>query len=242
MRTVKNVQIICLPYAGGNRYSFKGFANQLTDYLDFKTLELPGRGKRFKQPLLDDFFAMVDDIYQQILPRLDRDYILYGHSMGGILGNALIHKLKTNKKKTPLFFLVTGCSAPQNRKDDVILNTLNDFDFKKELNEMGGFPDEVLNNKELMSLLLPIIRADIIALEKVKYDFKEKHNVPIILGVGKGEELEHKHIYSWQLETTESLEVHIYEGNHFFILEHFANLAKIVLEKLSELKNNQILS
>lgn len=234
MNSFKNVQMIGLPYAGGNRYSFKEFAFHLNNHLDFVTLELPGRGKRFKQPLLNNLSSMVDDVFEQILPRLDRDYILYGHSMGGILGNALIHKLKAHNKRMPLFFFVTGCSSPQNRKKGVVLHLLDDNNLKKELNAMGGFPNKILEDKELMDLLLPIIRTDITALETTMYAFKEKHNVPIILAIGKGENLEQSQIYSWALETTESFEAHVYEGNHFFILDHFESLAKLALDKLSE--------
>ncbi len=226
------IRLICFPYAGGNKYSFNQFFPYLEDVFECVTIELPGRGRRFGEALLGNIPEMVDDFYMQIQPYLDADFVFYAHSMGGILSNALIHKLKDQDKRLPLFLFATGCAAPQFRKEKIILHLLSDEEFKEELKKLGGFPNEVLENKELVEFLLPILRSDIKALETNVYSFTKKHTVPIIAGIGTEEELTEDQINGWNLESTSSVEIKLYKGNHFFILQHFKKLADLLKEKL----------
>jgi len=232
MNNDRKITLICFPYAGGNKYSFNQFFPYLEKRFECVTLELPGRGRRFGEALLDNIPDMVDDLYSQIEPYLDYDFVFYAHSMGGILSNSLIHKLTAHNKRLPLFLLATGCAAPQFRKEEVILHLLDDEGFKAELKKLGGFPDEILENQELIEFLLPILRADIKALETNVYSFTQKHSVPIIAGFGMEEELKDNQINGWKLESSSSVEIKMYNGNHFFILQYFKELADLLEEKL----------
>ncbi|MEM0942195.1 MAG: hypothetical protein AAGI25_20755 [Bacteroidota bacterium] len=44
-------------------------------------LELPGRGSRFNEQLLNNIYEMVDDLYRNIQTHIEAgDYVLYGHN------------------------------------------------------------------------------------------------------------------------------------------------------------------
>lgn len=49
------------------------------------TFELPGRRRRFAQPLLRDCNEMARDLLRQMRPQLDQPYVLFGHSLGSLL-------------------------------------------------------------------------------------------------------------------------------------------------------------
>ena len=228
------LNLICIPYAGGSKYSFKDLKSLLNDNIEMTTLELPGRGKRVFAPLLSDVHQIVDDVYEQILPLVSGRYMLYAHSMGGLVGNLLIHKLKKENKKLPVLFLVTGCSCPKyrNRPDDVMLHKLDDPGLKKELQVLGGFPEEILASDELMDFFLPILRADIQALETYEYKDLGKHSVPLKVIAGDNEKIDDEQLLNWELETSASFEANRLSGNHFFILDHFDKIANIIHDKL----------
>ncbi len=217
------MKLITIPYAGGNRFSLKNFLPHLTNNFQCVNLELPGHGKRIAQDLLYTIPEIIDDLYKQILPHLNEDYFLYGHSMGGVLGNSLIHYLEEKSKRKPLFFLITGSAAPQFRKYDVLFSELSDEGLIAELDSWGGFEEGVLKNKELMDFFLPIIRADLIALEQFDYRPMNKHEVPITLVTGSTEKINEEQINGWEIETTARFESYVYEGDHFFIFNHFKN-------------------
>ena len=185
--TPKTATLLCIPYAGGNRYSYNQFKSFLGDQLEFMPIELPGRGKRVAAPLLFDLETMMLDLYEQIQPYLHRNYILYGHSMGGTLGNLLIHQLKKQQKKLPLLFLVTGCAAPKYKDYSKMLHQLDSPSLVEELRILGGFPEEVLASDELMEFLLPIMRADLQALETAGYQDRGQYPVPITVIAGTDE-------------------------------------------------------
>lgn len=235
------IKLIGLPYAGGNKFSFNEFYQYLGDSVESITLELPGRGKRISERLLDDLDSMTDDLYLQIRPYLQDDYILYGHSMGGILGNLLIRKILSNNKKPPSVFLITGCAAPQFRKKEAHLHVLTDAKLKDELGKLGGFPDEIMHNDELMEFLLPIIRADIKALETYAYQQDPRYKVPVTIIIGDNEDISDEQLYGWELETSGPFEAHKFEGNHFFILDHFEALADLVHEKVDAIRGKVVL-
>ena len=232
MNTVKKLNFISIPYAGGNSFSFKNFGKHLEPYFNCVFLELPGRGRRAKEQLLDNIQAMVDDLYQQIRPYLSENFVLYGHSMGGILGNELIHKIQSQGANTPLLFVVTGCQAPQFRQRKIVLHQLDDTEFQHELQKLGGFPDAILQEQELMSFLLPILRADIKALEIYQYKQANRHSTPITLITGDQEELNEDQILGWKEETTGRFQSYVFKGNHFFIYNQLEALTNQVRSSL----------
>lgn len=184
---------------------------------------------------MSDVHLIVDDIYQQIQPFLSSHYMLYAHSMGGLLGSLLIRKIQREHKRLPVQFLVTGCACPKyrNRPGEVILHKLDDPGLKAELQKLGGFPEEILASEELMEFFLPILRADIQALETYVYEEQTKYTVPIKVIAGDNEKIDDEQLYGWELETSGTFHASRMPGNHFFILNHFDKIAEMINEKLS---------
>jgi len=228
------MKIICLPFAGGNKYSYTKLKPLLNRGIDFVTLELPGRGTRSTELLESNMDLLVQDLHRQIQPHLSSDYMIYGHSMGGILGNLLIQRLNRNKENLPLFFLVTGCGAPSKRHLKRTIHDLSDTHFQQELKQLGGMPDEVLKSRELLEYVLPIVRNDIKAIETHQYQKAAKYTVPITIITGTEEGLSGQDIASWQEETTYNLRFFRLTGGHFFIYKHYAKIAKIINNVLKE--------
>ncbi|MEP6804700.1 MAG: thioesterase domain-containing protein [Flavobacterium sp.] len=106
-------KVIALPFAGGNKYSFSSIEKHVSKNVEWITLELPGRGSRFKESLLDRVDHIVDDLLIQIMPYIELgNYIIYGHSMGTLLGYELAKKITEKKLQRPMALFFTGRGAP----------------------------------------------------------------------------------------------------------------------------------
>ena len=225
---LQKVKLICIPYAGGNSYSFRDLQPFLGRHIEIITLELPGRGKRIVEPLLSDMHAMAADLYRQLLPHIKSPYILYGHSMGAILGNLLLHRLKQEWKALPLHFFATGCAAPVFNDQRRLLHVLPDDQLSAELKRMGGMPDALLADPDLMDFFLPMIREDMRALERYQYVSLGQYSTGITVITGASEEITAAQTAGWALESEREIRVLRYPGNHFFIIHQFQKIAMLI--------------
>jgi surfactin synthase thioesterase subunit len=60
------INVFCIPFAGGSKYSYVSFSKLASKNLHFILLELPGRGARTNEPLLADIHTLADDVFHQI--------------------------------------------------------------------------------------------------------------------------------------------------------------------------------
>ena len=221
------MKIIALPFAGGNIYSFKELEKYVPNTIEWVTLELPGRGSRFGQPILENIDSMVNDLFSQLKPHLNEEpYMIYGHSLGTLLGYELTKMLVKFKCQLPECLYFTGRGAPGTQKIEKKSELPKDK-FWKQVEEMGGLPSEILEHEELLELQYPILKADFKALEEYNYEpMDTPFSIPIFICMGEDEIGEGKNktllasVRAWSKETKFLQKVECIPGNHFFILAH----------------------
>ena len=91
---MSKMTLFCIPFAGGNKTLYYPMKNKLPSYIQFKPLELPGRGERLIETPLDSIEDMVDDLIQQIIKEKPEKFILLGYSLGTILAYELYYKFE----------------------------------------------------------------------------------------------------------------------------------------------------
>src|ERR1700761_746376 len=100
----KPINLFCLTFAGGNKYSYRFFTGKNPSFLNVITLEYPGRGTRLKEQFASDIHSLVDDMYHRVISVVDAgqdDYAIYGHSLGGLVSYLLTLKLLENNHRLP---------------------------------------------------------------------------------------------------------------------------------------------
>jgi external thioesterase TEII len=232
------MQLFLLHFAGGNIYSFEFLKKEITN-IDFIPLELPGRGKRHRDKLITNKDQAIEDYYNQIKTlRNGEPYIIYGHSMGATLGLSIAAKLEI-MGDSPELLIVSGNAGPGIKKsNDFLYHELDDFNFKKELLNLGGISTEITENNELFDYFLPIMRADFECIEKDYFSEKTiKLNSPIYALMGSDEENCNR-IENWKNFTNNSFTHKLLSGNHFFIYKHAAELANIFTKQLTNQNRN----
>jgi len=237
---VKNqprVKLFCLPFAGGSSVAYRDWGRRLPESVDVIAIEIPGRGQRMMEPLITHLPELVEQIARHIQHELDRPFALFGHSMGATLAFELSHFLNRHYNAAPVGLFLSGRSAPHLNDREEPIHQLPEKAFWEKIKSFEGTPPEVLQHKELMELLLPIIRADFKMVETYQYENKPPLDIPItVFGGLEDVSTPREHLEAWQTYTTSSFTLRMFAGGHFFLQKQSA----AVLEQLVRDLNNVI--
>lgn len=222
---MKKPQLYLLHFAGGSIYSFEFLKPYLPEF-EFIPLELPGRGKRIRESFIRDLDEAAMDIYRQVEKNLKgQRFLLYGHSMGSTLALKVAGLLE-KRKASPLSIIVSGNAGP-GVYDPKKRYLMDNSAFKAELRLIGGMPEEVLQNEELLDFFEPLLKADFEIVEKEAFPIIPPITAPIYAIMGTDEE-HTSQIENWSNYTSSDFEYELLEGNHFFIYKYPAKLADII--------------
>ena len=224
--------LICLPFAGGNAYSYNGFEKYFSGKLNMINPELPGRGVEFGRPLINDACVLADQLFNKIASKISHQpYAIYGHSMGSLLAYLIAIRIETEGLPAPVHLFCSGRKAPSLPATNQY-HKLPDPELIAKLREYGGSPEEVLSNNEIMAIFLPIIRNDFEVSEAYKHQHGIKLNIPITVFIGNEDTVSYNEAAAWQDETNMKADVLTYPGGHFFIFDHAETICNIILKNL----------
>ena len=230
--------LFCLPYAGGSEVIYYKWKKYLNSSIQLEPIELKGRGKRFNEAFYESLEEAVQDIFENIKDKVLHDeYAIYGHSMGSLLAYELYYKICKENVRMPKHMFFSGYKAPSIPRNEKQIYLLPDDEFIKEVIELGGTPQEVADNEELLQLFTPILRNDFKMLEKYLYkEKKEKIQCDISILNGKEDDITLQEILVWKYHTDKEFKVYNFEGNHFFINNNVEGITKVINNTLVERK------
>lgn len=232
---MKKINMVCLPFAGGNKYSYRPYKQVLPSWFNLVAVEYPGRGSRMSEKLLSNMDDVVDDAFTQVKGVIDKsDYILYGHSMGAAVGFELLHRIYANNLRPPIHFFVTGTTGPScEKRTERNWHNLSKADFIQKLKDLQGCPSEIFQNSDLLDFVEPIIRSDFKVMETYKYRKRNPLPFPITVITGDKEVMEEKDIKLWQDESVFKVDFRTLPGHHFFIFDFPDQIFQTITEKLN---------
>lgn len=215
------VTLYCLPYAGGDVSIFKNWYNQLPSSIDVCPIKLPGRGTRIDEPAHTSISTLAAEIAKVIEMSSTRPYAVFGHSMGALLAFEAARIIRSNGGPMPFHLFVSGCAAPHVRRVQRTTYQLPNAEFIADIQRLNGTPAEFFNYSELVSLLLPMLRADFQACQTYVYHPQEILDVDItVLGGERDLEVSASQLCAWRDLTGGRVRVETVPGDHFF-LHHF---------------------
>jgi surfactin synthase thioesterase subunit len=231
---VTQLTLLCLPYSGASAMVYSRWRPKLPQWLQLKPVELPGRGARFDEPLQTDMRALAMQLARELQQTLKTPYALFGHSLGALLACEIAHALRALGCPEPVALFASGTAAPTQRADYdrgfAIAKT--DAELIEQLRTLNGTSEEVLANDELMSLTLPILRADFLLCGKFEPQQRPLLNCPVHVLGGKSDRATTEQLIGWSKETSGSFSVDMLAGGHFFIHEHEAKVLKVIKDQL----------
>ncbi len=232
---MKQPNLFLFPFAGGSSYSYRMFKDIFPKEFSLTSIEYPGRGARMRENLLKETQSLVAQSDLTVSRGLHAPYFFFGHSMGTLISYLLIKKFQKEKKELPVHLFVSGRGGPSQPPENIRHNLPTD-EFWTAVEELGGCPEEVLSSKELKEFFEPILRADFEALETYQYESSAPLNIPITIFLGKDDKVTHEEALLWQRETIYPIEIHYFEGGHFFIFDHVKEISQLITDKINSYK------
>lgn len=227
------VRLFCLPHAGGTGTTYHPWRQVLPDCVELCPVQLPGRGVRFRETPISDLRLLIQQLGEAIGPRLDKPFVIFGHSMGALLAYELTRLLRSVHRRSPLHLFVSGCRAPHIRRDDKRCSELNDQELCEELSRYNGTPEELLLNPAAMKLFLPVLRADFSAVENYQPVSDEPLDCAVsAVGGLLDTSTDVQDISEWKQYTRNDFSFHMLPGGHFFINQFRTELYRVLLPKL----------
>lgn len=212
------LRLFCFPYAGGGIRTYLPWAAALEPDIEVIAVQPPGRGSFMDTTAFDNMTDLVAALYPQILPLLDRPYVLFGHSLGSRVAFALLEQLQQQQQPLPISFVASGSNSPGFVRTKATTYHLADAQFLAELQRMNGTPAEVLANHELMALLLPLLRNDFKIAETYRYTGHSKFPCDLhVLGGHADADVPVATLSDWGNFFQRTPQVHTFSDGHFFI-------------------------
>lgn len=217
-RPLARMRLFCFPYAGGSAAIYAGWEKQLPHFVELYAIQAPGRANRIAEDPYQNMDDLVDELAKHITGLLDLPFIFFGHSLGSRVAIELMSRLRERKLPLPMHFIASGSRGPHKKIRESDFHRLNDDEFVERIKSLEGTPQEILEDKDLLALFLPLLRADFKIAGEYQYKGQEKFNCRLtVLGGQEDAGVERNDLFAWQNHFTSDCQLKQYPGGHFFI-------------------------
>lgn len=228
-----SLNLICFPPGGCGASIFNSWSKYLPSGLAISAVQLPGRETRFKEVAFSNMALLISELLISLLPYVKNvPFAVFGHSVGALIAFEFVRQLYQNHLPSPEYLIVSGRRAPHIPLDK-ILHLQADSALIEELRLIGGTSNLILDDPELMSLFLPIVRADFTINETYQVFNEFSVNCPILAMGGYDDPLVNQDfLEQWRQYTTGEFEAVMLSGGHMTFKENPQPLLDIVVRKL----------
>jgi medium-chain acyl-[acyl-carrier-protein] hydrolase len=221
-------RLFCLPYAGGGASIYRSWAEHLPSTIDVVPVQLPGREGRLGEPPCDRLDKLVDSLTHALMPMMSGRVALFGYSMGALIAFELARALRRSGCAID-HLIVAAAPAPHVPRTCARLQELPDAALLDTLRELGGTPEAVLANHEIMAMLLPTFRVDFAILDEYQYKDEPPLACPVTaFGGASDPEVSAEQLGAWRATTAGRFESHTFAAGHFFVHSHEGALLRHV--------------
>ena len=196
-------------------------------------VQFPGHGNRLSEPLFKRVRTS-RGIHSSRAHALSGRIICVLWSLyGSHLSFELAHLLRRENKPGPSHLFLSGRPCPHLTEKEAPTYDLPEPEFIEELKRMQGTPKEVLEHPELMSVLSPILRADLEVCQTYEYEPRPPLDCPItVFGGLQDVDVSREQLEGWRDYTTSSFAVRMFPGNHFFLHSSAPVLLRMIAQDL----------
>ncbi|MGF6765731.1 surfactin synthase thioesterase subunit [Paraburkholderia sp. GAS33] len=222
------VRLVCLAHAGGSAMLYRRWAQRLPHGVQVMPLELPGHGSRCRLRAHTEWPALIEMLIVELAEQLDDDvpFAVFGHSMGALVGFELIHALRARHGLEPVWFGASASVAPSRRNRETHWLNCTHEAMVARLRELGGTPAALLDDRDFIDFVLPVLRADFhLCGTYAPLATAEESTVrePLVCPVGVFTGCDDRatacaeDVAAWRDETRGTCTLHRFDGGHFYL-------------------------
>lgn len=226
-------RLFCFAYAGGSAAVYRQWPLDIPPDIEVCAVEIPGR-IQLRTPLANNMTELVDAIMPDIEAMLDKPFAFFAHSFGSIIAYEVTKRLQKENKPIPVHLFVSARRAPFLPLLDKPTYHLPDNEFIVAMqHQYNAIPEAVLNEKELLKMLLPILKADIKINETYVGELEPLLSIPLTVFYGTQDRtVSLENLEKWCQTTKGECELIPFEAGHFFIDSERKPLIEKILKTL----------
>jgi surfactin synthase thioesterase subunit len=232
--------LLCLPCAGASATMYLRWRRLLPQWMQIVPVELPGRGSRLGEPAVEDFGQLVALLCEEQRHAMRGRFALLGHSMGALLAFGMARSLSAQGRELPLALVASGSPAPACRDPGRFADKGDDAALIADLRRQGGTPEEVFASPELLRITLDVLGADYRVCESFAHVPAPGLPVPVHVFAGRQDDIAAERMQAWSQEAAAAFTLDWFEGGHFFIKQHEAEVLAVLARRLAGVTRGEV--
>lgn len=154
------LRLFCFHHAGGGASIFADWQSALGPKIAVLPVQLPGRERRIRDPRITDMAALAAELDEHLGPHMDAPYVLYGHSMGGLVAWNLTRLRAERARRLPEALLIGAANPPHLPPVSTTLRGLSRDRLIQWLLDTGGMSPMVLKYPDWVEAAASLVRDD----------------------------------------------------------------------------------
>ncbi|KAA0021542.1 thioesterase II family protein [Antrihabitans cavernicola] len=230
-RATDNPPLLICPHAGGGASTYRPFSKALSENFDVSLFQYPGRQDRAQEPAkasLPELAGGAFDEFARSPLNTGAPITIFGHSMGAIVAFEIARRAEAAGAAVRLL-AVSGAVAPS-AVEQMPPHPTEDEQLLDHVSGLDGTGSDVLGNRELMRMALPALKSDYAAFDAYSCADDVVVDAAVhALGGSDDDFVTMGHLYGWQQHTAQELEVTMFDGGHFYLHDHVAGIADVLV-------------
>lgn len=219
---------LVFPHAGGAALAYRALGAALAaGGSDTYVMQYPQRGDRLTHPAPETVGDLAADLFD------GGDWAglgplrLFGHCMGAVVAFEFA-RVAESKGIAVDSLWVSASEAPSTVAAAPAL-PMAEAEIIAEMVDLGGTDPQLLADDDFVELLLLAVRADYAAFNRYACDEGVRIAADIhTLGGDADHRVNENMLRRWETHTTGAFTVSMFDGGHFYINEHIAEVAELV--------------
>ncbi|MGW4562111.1 thioesterase II family protein [Streptomyces sp. NPDC004561] len=238
-RPEAGIRLLCLPHAGAGATTYRSWGQGLPPDIAACPVQPPGRERRRGEEPFASVEPLAKELAGVIADSVRAPYALFGHSTGALCAFETVRELRRIDGPLPVHLFVSGRCAPQTPLVRHDLAGMDPAELADLLRRLGGTPEEVLAEPDLLALLQPLLAADFSVNEGYAHAVEPPLDLPVTAFAGiddRGADVSATE--PWAVHTAREFVLHALPGGHFAIFESAAAVHSGIAEALAPYRGN----
>ena len=221
---------VVFPHAGSGASGYRSLSKRLSAEFDVVLVQYPGRQDRAAVPAAATMNELAAGAFAEFAESEwagRGPVVVFGHSIGAIAAFEFVRLAEAAGIDVDL--LVASSSVAPALVADYPPHPTADEELLDRLDALHGTGADVLANRDIMRLTLPVLRADYQAFDRYRCDGDVTVRAPIqVLGGADDEFVTIAQLRAWAQHSERGSAVSLFDGGHFFLNENVDEVAELI--------------